>query len=378
MTDYKIFIDVDLGSSSTRGLYYADFNGDVYRGFVHQSSGCEPIYSSDFENQKFRCDAKTSMVRFSEREGDAYWRVGEKANNGLIHTDPMTQKSITVVPKVLVFVGEILNRIPCIPPDELSIQLRFLLPIGEHTQFRDLEAKLTKHLLHGYAWNQTQVSFAESNVVVLIEGTGIATVVPKDKVVYILTCGHKDFNLIAVEEGHPLPMPRSKTLTGTGMSDIIHKVCSYPNDVLAAKAVFHYLDARGTKGEAKGKASVAALASHPNDTPMLLAQLNSAFESSWLKLQHALNSDGGLGQAEKVYVTGGNVRLWKERLRGYFGNRYSPLGQFEKEFKESYPEIGNSPWRFRGTDVYLLHLDSIGQRWTSPQTNVVQSVVGRG
>lgn len=367
-----IFITIDTGSSSTRGFFYADFGADIHRGFVHQPPMTEFKRASQYENNKNRCDAQTSMVKYGKAPDFIYQIVGAGAcTNGVVITDATLQKYHDVPPKVLAFVGECMNRIPSIPHDEVRLQLDFMLPIGEHTQFRDLEQDLTRYL-YEYEWNGIHMDFAEVSAKACIEGAGVAATIPANLLAYILVWGHKDLSLACVQNGLPLPEPKSKTLTGFGMSKIVHEAGCFTDDVIAAKAIFRYIMLMKKPGkEDSAIKEIAALVDEAK-LPMKLTDIRETIEGVWLNLEQILKRHPGLAQADKVFLTGGNTPIWNDRVKALFEGRYNNLSEPIKAMKQLYPELARTHWLYSATDVFLKHLDVIGQSWQPALKGVKQ------
>ena len=356
-------INVDTGSSATRGFVLATFkDDDSYEFFIHQLPNVEARRASEYENNKRRMNDRSSLIRFHQGNESIYRIVGEIPGHAGTKTDPNMSKSDELVPKVLAFVGLAIDRIPSIEPDAINVKLNFMLPISEWADYQDMESDLLSCLLRGFSYNGQHIEFAGAVVKGYMEGAGVATVAPKGSTSYVGVCGHKDMNFIAVEDGRPMEYPRSKTFEGLGMSSIVNSIKHFTDDVVGAKAVFRFISLMDRPKQAENARKELATLIPAHRLEQKLTFTRETFESKWEEVCRRIDRDKGIKQAEYFFLVGGNTYLWHKRFKGLFGRAFTSLDQAFKELRDTYDEI-NSQWAYRALDIWFLHLASTGRTW---------------
>ena len=368
--DGDLTLNIDTGSSSTRGFGLGEMGSERYEFFIHQSPNIAARRESEYENANTRTSDRTSLVKFKQGESWCFRIVGEIPGHSGTKTDPNMSKSDELVPKVLAFVGLSLDRIPSIPPDRIQLKLNFMLPISEWADYRDLERDLTRCLTGGFGYNGQMIDFAGADVHGYMEGAGIATTAPTDVTAYIGVCGHKDMNFIAVENGQPLNYPKSKTFEGLGMISIVNSIKHFTDDVQAAQAIFQFLVLSDQPSkEAKAKEALAVLIkSHL--LPQKLTDTREKFESTWDEIMRRIDNDRGIGQAQVFFLVGGNARIWNKHFKALFGSRFKSLNIPIRQLSDQYPGM-STQWAYRAIDIWMLHLHTTDRTW-SPQRQVVK------
>lgn len=358
-----LYINVDTGSSATRGFALADF-GDAspYEFFIHQLPNVEARRASEYENNKRRMNDRSSLVKFQQGNDWTYRIVGEISGHAGTKTDPNMSKSDELVPKVLAFVGLVIDRIPSIAPDEINVKLNFMLPISEWADYQDMESDLLSCLLRGFSYNGQNIDFAGAEVKGCMEGAGVATVAPKGSTSYVGVAGHKDMNFIAVEDGRPMEYPKSKTFEGLGMSSIVNSIKHFTDDVVGAKAVFRFISLMDRPKQAENARKELAALIPAHRLEQKLTYTREMFESKWEEVCRRIDRDRGIKQAEYFFLVGGNTYLWHKRFKDLFGRAFTSLDKALKELRDTYEEI-NSQWAYRALDIWLLHLSSTGRTW---------------
>lgn len=363
--DGDLTLNVDTGSSSTRGFGFADMEGDTYEFFIHQSPNVAARRESEYENANSRTSTRTSLVKFKQGESWCFRIVGEIPGHSGTKTDPNMSKSDELVPKVLAFVGLALDRIPAIPPDRIRLKLNFMLPISEWADYLDLERDLTRCLTGGFGYNGQMIDFAGADVHGYMEGAGIATTAPTDVTAYVGVCGHKDMNFIAVENGQPLSYPKSKTFEGLGMSSIVNSIKHFADDVIAAQAIFQFLVLSDKPSkEDKAKEALAVLIP-AHRLPQKLTDTRERFESTWDEIMRRINSDRGIKQAQVFFLVGGNAPVWNKRFKEVFGSRFKSQSLAIRHLTEKFEEM-TTQWAYRAIDIWMLHLHTTGRGWNLP------------
>ncbi len=359
-----LHLNIDGGSSSTRGFFLADFDGGTTEGFIHQPPNVGFLMQSNYENDKARGTSKTSRVTFRQGNELVFRIVGEIPGHAGTKTDPNMSKADLLVPKVLAFVGLALDRVPELSPDRVKLVINFMLPISEWTEYADLEADLLSCLLGGFGYNGRHIDFEAVDAKGCMEGAGMAMIPPPDITAYIGVFGHKDANFIAVEDGRPLAYPKSKTFEGLGMSSIVNRVMHFTDDVQGAKAVFRYLalmDKPNQQGKARKEIAVLI---QPHRLEKKLTEIKEGFKANWGEIEQRINSDRGIKQAQAFYLVGGNAPLYKSRFKTLFGNAFKSINGAIRYLSEEFGEI-NTQWAYRAIDVWMLHLHVTGRTWTA-------------
>lgn len=353
--DGDLTVNIDTGSSGTRGFGLGVIRNERYEFFVHQAPNVAARRESEYENSYSRTSPTTSFVKFQQGETWCFRIVGEIPGHAGTKTDPNMSKSDELVPKVLGFVGLALDCIPAIPPDRIRLKLNFMLPISEWADYRDLERDLIRCLTRGFGYNGQMIDFAAAEVHGYMEGAGIATAAPTGITTYVGVCGHKDMNFIAVENGQPLNYPKSKTFEGLGMSSIANSIKHFTDDVIGAKAVFQFLmlDDKPSK-EAKAKEALSVLIP-AHRLPQKLTDTREKFESTWEEIMRRINNDRGIRQAQVFYLVGGNAPVWEKRFKELFGRRFKSQSLAIRQLTGEFEEM-TTQWAFRAIDIWMLHL----------------------
>lgn len=362
--DAILHLNIDTGSSSTRGFFLADFDGGTHEGFIHQPPNVGFLMQSNYENEKGRSTPKTSRVTFRQGSEWVFRIVGEIPGHAGTKTDPNMSKADLLLPKVLAFVGLGLDRVPKLSPDRVKLAINFMLPISEWTEYADLESDLLSCLLGGFGYNGRHIDFAAVDAKGYMEGAGMATIPPPDITAYIGVCGHKDANFIAVEDGRPLAYPKSKTFEGLGMSSIVNSVMHFTDDVQGAKAVFRFLALMDNpRKQDQARKELAALIK-PHRLEQKLAQTKEGFNKNWGEIKQRIDSDRGIKQAQAFYLVGGNAPIYKSRFKALFGSAFKPINGAIAQLTDEFEEI-NAQWAFRAIDIWMLHLHVTGRTWTA-------------
>ncbi|NJM68635.1 MAG: hypothetical protein HC851_24725 [Acaryochloris sp. RU_4_1] len=272
-------------------------------------------------------------------------------------------KAYLLVPKVLAFVGLALDRFPELSPERTKLQINFMLPISEWSEYSDLESDLLRCLLGGFGYNGRHIDFEAVDAKGYMEGAGIATIAPPEITAYVGVFGHKDANFIAVEDGRALAYPKSKTFEGLGMSSIVNSVMHFTDDVQGAKAVFRFLALLDNpQQQDKARKELAALI-QPHRLERKLTETRERFKANWGEIEQRINSDRGIKQAQAFYLVGGNAPLYKNRFKDLFGSTFKPLSAAIKQLAEEFEGI-NTQWAYRALDVWMLHLHVTGRTWS--------------
>lgn len=359
-----LHLNIDTGSSSTRGFFLATFDGGTQEGFIHQLPNVGFLRPSNYENDKRRGIPQTSRVTFKQGDERMYRIVGEIPGHAGIKTDPSMSKADLLVPKVLAFVGLALDHVPDLSPDCMKLEINFMLPISEWPVYTDLEGDLLCCLLGGFGYNGRHIDFEAVDARGYMEGAGIATIAPPNLTAYVGVCGHKDANFIAVEDGRPLAYPKSKTFEGLGMSSIVNSVMHFTDDVQGAKAMFRFLALMDKPDQqVKARKDLAALI-QPHRLERKLTQTKEEFHANWGEIEQRINRDRGIKQAQAFYLVGGNAPIYKTRFKNLFGRAFKPLNAAVKQLSEGFKDI-NTQWAYRALDVWMLHLHVTGRTWTT-------------